>query len=55
MANCICIRCKCPVDCGDLLCPRCELDTECTDGVHCEEEEEKRAIPTQPRLPFIYQ
>jgi len=46
-SKCICQVCHCPVDCGETLCPICEIDLDtkscsCANGVHCE----KAAVKT---------
>jgi hypothetical protein len=38
---CFCNKCGRQVDCGDTVCPLCELDSEfCPNGTHCEIEKE---------------
>ena len=45
-SKCICQVCHCPVDCGETLCPICEIDLDvrscsCVNGIHCEKATDK--------------
>ena len=45
MGRCVCSKCGCPVDCGETLCPRCEI---ALDICSCKMNTEKQSETNPP-------